>query len=87
MFLVLADVGGDAGNRMPVDDLVLLVIHDDDVAVERFDPAGDVDLVLERYGHRRLVCAVGVQHSVKEIQFHIIIYLYSYRFIVVIACL
>ena len=55
---------------MAIDDLALLVLHDDDIAVERTDSAGDPRLVLQDDGDRSFLGPVRVQHLVKEIGFH-----------------
>ena len=55
---------------MAIDDLVLLVLHDNDIAVKGADPAGDPRLVLQDDGHRGLLGVVRAQHLVKKIGFH-----------------
>ena len=55
---------------MAIDDFVLLVLHDDDIAVECADPAGDPCFVLQDYSNRCLFGAVHAQHLVEEVGFH-----------------
>ena len=55
---------------MAIDDLIPLVLHDDDIAVEHPDPAEDPCVVLQDDGHRDLLGPVRAQHLVEEIGFH-----------------
>lgn len=55
---------------MPVKDLVFLIVHENDIAVECLDLPMDADLVLKGYGYRGLFFLVLVEHSIEEVLFH-----------------
>ena len=61
---------GDARDRMPVQDLLFVAVHDDDVAVKGLYPSGNADLVPEGNGHGIPSGQVRVQHSIEQINFH-----------------
>ena len=56
---------------MPVHNLAPLSINDNDIAVERFDSAGNPDFVLQRYGYGFLFSLVRFQHVVEQMYVHV----------------